>query len=335
MPRFFAHRCISFLLTLILVTVLARVVVQADDNASFPRTIKHALGETVLTRKAERTIALGWNSEDTIFALGEAAIAVPHYDFLPGGMAPWNQSDVDRTHPEFLPGSIIDFEKIATLKPDLILAIRSGVGRQDWKRLSQIAPTVVYRSAPWQAGWEEQLDLIGSALGKSGQATDLANDMQVSLQHMMAEHPKLAGRSFIFGSIFRGDPSLGIYLPNDPRVKLLADLGLRIPDSVRALAVENPGSHGTSVSFELLDTLDADLLIIWYPPGAREWAEQQPLFKLFAPVRLGRYVPLDEPIETWATSALTVRSIPYGMPQLIDRLAQAINGSKETSDEKH
>lgn len=334
MARFSTFRQLSFLVTVLLATLMARVDAQADGGSVFPRKIHHALGETVIEHDPKRIIALGWNSEDSVFALGETPIAIPRYDFLPGGISPWNQADVTRTQPTLLPGFIPDFEKIAQLKPDLILAVRSGVGQQECRRLSQIAPTVVYRSGPWQAGWEEQMELIGAALGKSDQAADLANDMKTSLVRMMEKHPELVGRSFIFGSIFRDDPSLGIYLPNDPRVKLLADLGLRIPESVEALARREPGSHGTSVSFELLDTLETDLLIIWYPPGAREWAEEQPLFKLFSPVRSGRYVPLDEPVETWATSALTVRSIPYGMPELIERLAQAINGYQETGDEK-
>lgn len=334
MAQFFTSRHIFCVFAALFVTLLARVEAQATDGPGFPRRIVHALGETIVEHEPKRIVALGWNSEDTLFALGAAPIAMPRYSFLPGGVSPWNESDVTRVQPELLPGFIPDFEKIAMLEPDLILAIRSGVGQQDWKRLSQIAPTIVYRSGPWQAGWEEQMDLIGAALGKSAQAHDLSNEMKASLSRMMEKHPELVGRSFIFGSIFRDDPSLGIYLPNDPRVKLLADLGLRIPESVRALAKREPGSHGTSVSFELLDTLDTDLLIIWYPPGAREWAEEQPLFKLFSPVQSGRYVPLDEPIETWATSALTVRSIPYGMPKLIERLAQAINGRQEDGDEK-
>lgn len=316
----------------LLVPLLWRVHAHADDGVGFPRTVTHALGETVIERKPQRIVALGWNSEDTIFALGEAPVALPYYSFLPDGLSPWNRTDVERTNPVLLPGSIADFEEIAALKPDLIFAIRSGIGSQDWQRLSQIAPTIVYRSGPWQAGWEEQTELVGEALGKPGEASALAGETKDSLKRMMEKHPELAGRSFIFGSIFRGDPSFGVYLPNDPRVRLLADLGMRIPQGVEDLARANPGSHGTSISFELLDTLDADLLIVWYPPGAREWAENQPLFRLFQPVRTGRYIALDEPVEIWATSALTVRSIPYGMPQLMDRLAQAIDNRLEKND---
>jgi iron complex transport system substrate-binding protein len=84
-----------------------------------------------------------------------------------------------------------------------------------------------------------------------------------------------------------------------------------------------PGVNGTGVSLEDLDRFDADVLIVWYGPGARADAESQQLLQAFGPMRRGAYVPLDDPVSVWATSAVSVLSIPYAFPDFVDRIAAA------------
>ncbi len=302
----------------------------AASNEVFPVEVEHALGTTRIEHAPKRIVTLGWNGDDIVLSLGHRPVGIARYGLFDEGVTPWNPELLQDPRPVLLDDSQLDFEAVAALKPDLILAVRTGMGMLQWKRLSRIAPTIAYRSGPWKADWREQTRLTGEALGESEKAQALIGKTETSLQQMAAEHPELKGKTFIFGAIFRADKSLGIYFDGDPRVAALLELGLVMPDSVKALARQNPGQRATSVSFEAIDTLDADILIVWYQPGARAEAEWDRLFRRFGPVARGAYVPLDDPVTIWATSALSIRSIPYGMPAFLTQLAEAARHVEQT-----
>ena len=52
----------------------------------------------------------------------------------------------------------IPFDAIAATSPDLILGLSSGVSKEEYDKLSKIAPVVAYTTAPWGTPWQEQLD---------------------------------------------------------------------------------------------------------------------------------------------------------------------------------
>nr|WP_298097245.1 iron-siderophore ABC transporter substrate-binding protein [uncultured Shinella sp.] len=302
----------------------------AASRDAFPIEVNHALGTTRIEQPPERIVTLGWNGDDILLSLGRRPIGIARYGLFDEGVPPWNPELLQAPRPTLLDDSQLDFEAVAALKPDLILAVRTGMGRLQWQRLSRIAPTIAYRSGPWKADWREQTRLTGEALGEKAKAEALIGATETSLQQMATEHPELKGKTFIFGAVFRADKSLGIYFDGDPRVAALLELGLLMPESIKALARQNPAQRAVAVSFEAIDTLDADILIVWYQPGARAEAENDPLFRRFGPVQRGAYVPLDDPAAIWATSALSIRSIPYGMPAFLGQLAEAARHAEKT-----
>ena len=311
----------------LLLITLGPSVTQAAEAGAFPVAIRHALGETMIAAEPQRIVTLGWNGEDSALALGRIPVGIARYDLFKSGRPPWVEERLNGKEPVLLDQAQIDFEAIAALKPDVILAIRSGVNAQDYKRLSSIAPTVVYRSGPWIAGWREQTELIGLALGQPRKAAELIARTEATLRNAMLLHPVLQQKSFIFGSYFPGEGELGIYLPIDPRVSFLVELGLEVAPSVEALAADNPGARGLGISLERLDTIDADLLIVWFGAGTRADAERQPLFRTFSPVVRGGYIPLEDPVWVWLTSAPSVLSIDYGLSDFLDLLAKAASKS--------
>ncbi len=325
----FVHTSLRHLARALLFAVAA-FAHPAASNEVFPVEVEHALGTTRIEHAPKRIVTLGWNGDDIVLSLGHRPVGIARYGLFDEGVTPWNPELLQDPRPVLLDDSQLDFEAVAALKPDLILAVRTGMSALQWKRLSRIAPTIAYRSGPWKADWREQTRLTGEALGESEKAQALIGKTETSLQQMAAEHPELKGKTFIFGAIFRADKSLGIYFDGDPRVAALLELGLVMPDSVKALARQNPGQRATSVSFEAIDTLDADILIVWYQPGARAEAERDPLFRRFGPMARGAYVPLDDPATIWATSALSIRSIPYGMPAFLAQLAEAARHVEQT-----
>lgn len=294
----------------------------AEALQPFPVTVSHKLGTASIAAEPTRIVALGWSGEDAVLAFGQIPVAMPAYPRFEAGVFPWNVPYLAGAEPVLMSG-LTDFERIAALKPDLILAIRSGVKDKDYARLSSIAPTVVYRSGPWIAGWRELTRLTGAALGQPEAAETQIAGVEAALAAMRAEHPALQGKSFIFGTYFAGQNSVVVYLPDDPRVQILATLGLTIPQAVRDLAAAAPGKASVGVSLERADSLDSDLLLMWYREGAKAAAAAQPMFKLIPAVRQGGHVALTSAADVWGTSALSVLSIPYVFPDVLDRLAQA------------
>lgn len=165
--------------------------------------------------------------------------------------------------------------------------------------------------------------LTGQSLGEPEKARDLVEATEKQLRGLADAHPGLKDKTFIFGSYFPGEGSLGVYFASDPRVRELLAMGLRLAPGIEALMAAEPDVNGTGVSLEDLDRFDADVLIVWYGPGARADAESQPLLQAFGPMRRGAYVPLDDPVSVWATSAVSVLSIPYAFPGFVDRITAA------------
>ena len=293
-------------------------------ETAFRATISHVFGDTIISAPPKRIVTLGWGGEDALIALGTIPIGMPRYDQFESGILPWVERELGEAKPVLFSQSEIDFEGIAVLKPDAILAVRTNIDINDWRRLNSIAPTVAYRSGPLQADWQEITQLAGLCLGKPDLAKTRIQQAKSRLQELSAAHPNISGKTFVFGSYFPGSSSLGVYLPADLRVSTLMDLGLQISPQVEALAESNSGKIGTSVSLEQLDNVETDLLIVWFPPGAKGELERQSLFQSYAPVRKGGFIALDDPISMWVTSNPSVLSIPYGFPDFVSRLSKAI-----------
>lgn len=311
------------LLIFLLVMLGAPCDAALADSSDFPVTVKHALGTTTIESRPERIVTVGWSVQDAVFGLGFTPVAMPKYDMADDGVLPWDAPYLTGRNVTLLEPGLINFEEIAALRPDLILAVRSGVDAVSFQRLSRIASTVVYQSGPWLAGWQEQTLVTGAALGVAGEARLLVEKTENFLTDLGGRYPVLKDRTFVFGTYFKGASGIVVYLPSDPRVAALNALGMKNPPLVEELAAANPGQFSTSLSFEQSSRIDADLLVMWYSKGTRQAAEAQPLFHIIAPVRQGGYVALDDPDSVWSTSALSVLSIPYGFPRFVPKLAEA------------
>jgi len=139
----------------------------------FPRTVTHALGETVLESKPTRVVVLDGGELDDVLSLGitpvglanpESAAGQPSYlaDKLDG------VADV---------GTInnLDLEAIAALEPDLILGSKLRAD-QLYPQLSQIAPTVFAIRPGFP--WKENFLLVADAVGEENEAVEVLNAYQ-------------------------------------------------------------------------------------------------------------------------------------------------------------
>ncbi|WP_170975959.1 ABC transporter substrate-binding protein [Rhizobium sp. FY34] len=290
----------------------------------YPRAVDHAFGRTELRSQPQRLVTIGYGDEASFLALDYKPIAIVYSGMFASGITPWCEPKFGAQKPELLDGSMVDFEHIARLKPDLIVGVFSQIDAVSYRRLSRIAPTIAYRSGPWRAGWREQTEIAGAILGMEDRAMQLVSETERLLRSFGDAYPALKGRSFTFGSYFAGSSRIVVYLPGETRVDWMIEIGMQPSSGVQQLARANAGHVAADASLEDLESVASDLLVMWYEPGARAALESQRLFQMFSPVRESRYVGLDDPEEIWAASWPSVLAIPYAFPKILRRMETAV-----------
>ncbi len=307
----------------------------SSGPGTFPAEVKHALGTTVISRRPVRVVAIGWNSEDVAVALGFIPIAIERRTLFETGMFPWVEKRLKGASPFILNGPPFDYEELALLKPDLIIAVHSGVDAKEYAILSRLAPTVVYQSCPWQADWKEQTRVIAQALGQPEAAATLVEDVEKYFQAARSAHPDLEGLTFTFGVWGAGQSSIGVYMPWEQRVEILTKLGLRVAPGVMALAEHNQRKIWATLSFERVQQIESDILILWFDPQQRDLLAKDPLLNTLSAMKRGALVAIDDPELVWGVSAISVLSIPHVYPRLIARLSEAAHTAKKQSGAAH
>ncbi|MGX6449399.1 iron-siderophore ABC transporter substrate-binding protein [Patulibacter sp. S7RM1-6] len=325
-------------LLLALVAAVALAACGSDDDASggatgagaagaFPAKVAGAFGTATVESAPKRVVALGWNDQDVLVGLGVAPVAVFDLAAFPAGVGPWGLRQLgDRRPTKLAVADGIPFEKIASLRPDLIVAVQSGVTKADYAKLEKIAPTVTYAAGrtPYGTPWAEQARIIGRAVGREPQARRLVERAQAKLAAAKREYADLRGTTFTHMAL-GGDGQLAVYAPSDPRVKLLTDLGMRVSAGEIAATKGTDGGFGT-VSLERLASLDADVLIAWFNgAGERRALTGRPGFRRLRVARRAGFVPLDA-VAAQAIGAPSVLSIPWSVDRVLPLIDAAAKG---------
>jgi iron complex transport system substrate-binding protein len=293
------------------------------NEESYPRIVDHDFGRTELPFAPRRLVTIGYGDEAPFLALRHKPVAIVYSGMFASGMTPWCEEKFGTSKPVLLDGSMIDFEEIARLDPDVIVGVFSQLDAGSYARLSRIAPTIAYRSGPYRASWKEQTEIAGAVLALDEKARQLVVETDRLLNGYGDVYPGLKGRSFTFGSYFAGSSRIVVYLPGETRVDWMIGIGMKPSAGVQRLAAASSRQTSADASLEDLESVAGDLLVMWYEPGARAALEGQRLFQMFSPVREGRYVGLDDPSEIWAASWPSVLSIPYAFPKILRRMETA------------
>ncbi len=300
--------------------------VAKGSAASFPLTITHEFGDTTILTEPKRIVALGWNCEDIVLALGHVPIAMEKRALFDTGILPWNKQVLGAKTPVLLQAELTDYEQIASLKPDLIIILSaySKFEETSFRRFQQIAPTIVHQSTNASLAWQEQTAFIGKALGCSEDAANLVQKTENFLDKLAASNPITRGKTFLFGAYAAGQGNIAVYLPADARIAMLQRLGLKVAPSIRLLGDANPEKWRTNVSLENIDRFEADVFILGYGAEIADAVKNNSLFQQNRAIRDGHCVYLDDPALVWASSALSVLSVPFAFGTFFDRIAASL-----------
>ncbi|MCX4965378.1 iron-siderophore ABC transporter substrate-binding protein [Streptomyces sp. NBC_00654] len=302
----------------------------AKNGEAFPVSIKSSLGTAKIEEKPERIVTLGQGSAETAIALGHTPVGIESYEWGSdkSGYLPWINEAVkksgDKPPKQFTGGEDIDFEAITELEPDVILAPWSGVTQKQYDILKDIAPTVAYPDKAWSTDWDEQIDIIGKALGRTKDAEGLKTTIEKQLADAAATRPNY--KDVTFSYIYTSGPgTLGVFKPEEQRVKMVSSLGLTVDPVVNGFK-ETEGTDSALIGLENAEKLkDSDVVFTFYmDEKTRKETEAQPLYAAIPAVKKGAVVASDDNSFVTASSIINPLTVPWTIERYLPIIDKAV-----------
>jgi len=301
-------------------------------TGSFPVTVTHAYGETVVESKPERVATITWSNHDTALALGVVPVgmAAQTYGVTDGsGVLPWTKArltELGAETPELFDETDgINFDAVNSVEPDVVLAGLSGITQEEYDTLSGIAPTVAFPGLPWGTSWRDTITVNAEGLGMAAEGAALVADLEGRLAAATAKYPQLDGKTAAFLYLNPTDlGTIGVYTNNDARVAYLYDLGLTAPASVTELS-EGSTSFYEDISAENADTLsDVDIVFTYGTPELLTKLQADPLVGSIPAIERGSVVLVEDgtPLSA-AVSPPSALSLTWGLEEYLALAAAA------------
>lgn len=290
---------------------------------AFPVTLEHKFGSTTIDEQPERVLAIGFNEQDYVLALGVEPVGVREFLSYDAPNRPWAPDSVKGKDLPTVGAEEINLEKVAELAPDVIIGINSYIDKPTYDLLNKIAPTVA-QSDEYSDGatpWDQQTLQTGRALGQEAPAEKLVEETKALFTAARDEHPEFEGATaaFALGSSDSGTWNVG---QDDYRSAWLTELGFEVAET------------GGDVGYESLSVLDRDVLVA---EGVRDADLDRAVFQQLTAVKEGRLVDLGAFDDDFA-GALGFNSplsIPYLLETAVPRLAAAVDGDTSTEVESY
>jgi iron complex transport system substrate-binding protein len=305
---------------------------------TFPVTIRHVYGDTVIERKPERVATVAWANHEVPLALGVVPVGMSKAtwgDDDGNGVLPWVQerlSALGASAPVLFDETDgVDFEAVADTRPDVILASYSGLTKEEYDKLSRIAPTVAYPSIAWGTSVQDMVRLNSRALGRSAEGERLVADLDRRTATAFAKHPSLKGKKVVFGYLDATDLSkIGFYTTHDTRPGFMQSVGMAAPKVVVDASARTK-EFSTTVSAEQADRFaDADLFVLYGDPAGTlvRKVRADPLLSKIPAIRDGAIAVLADSTPLAAAANPSPLSIPWGIDDYFALLAGAADRSK-------
>jgi iron complex transport system substrate-binding protein len=299
----------------------------AASGGGFPVTVPHKFGETTVTEAPTRVVSVGVTEQDILLELGVVPVAVTEwYGDKPFATWPWAEDLLGDAEPEVLDASDgLELERIAALRPDLIVGTNAGLTQRDYDLLSQIAPTIasVEGSTRYFSSWQDQTLQIARGLGREADGQALVDGVEGRYAAAAAAHPEWEGLTATFSQGGPYDGQLYVY-PDGLSTDFLADLGFTMTTGLEAYAPE-AGSQA-EISAENVGLIDADVVVF-----ATESAEMFDELQAFGTVSTLPAVAENRSVYTDETLAGAIyfgtpMSLAYALDRLTPMLELAARG---------
>ncbi|WP_340384259.1 iron-siderophore ABC transporter substrate-binding protein [Streptomyces sp. SS7] len=304
----------------------------AAAAGAFPVTVEHAFGSTTVKKAPERVVTVGYTDDQTVLAFGVTPVGMVDQYPNPAGRSPdintqwpWVKDKWGDTRPEVIMAngdSGPNYEKIAALRPDLIIAVYSEVDRAAYDKLSRIAPTVgrtKTEKEPFSAPWQDNALQIAKALGKAEEGRKAVDAIEAKLDAAKKAHPEFAGRKAVVLSWYEN--SVAPFTSTDVRGRLVSGIGFGYQTEIDKIA---DGSFYTKLSPERLDLVDVDRVFVINDKADTDALKKFKLFANLDAVKKGHVSYLldsEGPAVGAAISQGTLLSMPYAIDELVESAA--------------
>ncbi|MFT4136287.1 ABC transporter substrate-binding protein [Microbacterium sp.] len=302
-----------------------------EPTDTFPVTVEHRYGETVVPAEPQRIVVVGVTEQDILLELGVTPIATTEwYGEQPYATWPWATDLLGDAEPVVLSQADgIAFEKIASLKPDLIVGPNAGLTQEDYDKLAAIAPTIssLPHTEAYFSDWQEQTRLVAAAVGRSEAGEELIEGVEAAYAEAAVAHPEFAGLSATFSQGAPWEGNLYVY-PDGLNTDFLTELGFVMTPGLEAYAKD--GEQAT-ISAENTSLIDADVIVFATEneDGLAQLLKFGTVSELSA-VKEGRAVYTGE-VLSGAIYFLTPLSQKYVIDHLVPLLAEAVQGQSPQS----
>ncbi|WP_029150012.1 iron-siderophore ABC transporter substrate-binding protein [Microbacterium indicum] len=280
-------------------------------------TVEHAFGTTEVPAEIDRVATVGWGNQDVALALGVAPVGVDNQTWSMDGSSTdgvyeWTSNAYDELGAEqpaiFSTADGTDFEAIADVQPDVILAAYSGLTQDDYDTLTQIAPTVAYPETAWFTPWRDTIRTDAAGLGLADEGDALVDDLDQQIADAVADAPDIAGKTAAFFYIDPSDTSvISVYGVDDSRTAFLGDLGFDFPS-----VAENTGDQFyADISAENADLLDdVDVIVSYGDESTLAALQADPLWSTVPAIANGAVVAVGSGDDFSGAVTPTALSIP-------------------------
>ncbi|SKB00173.1 iron complex transport system substrate-binding protein [Agreia bicolorata] len=305
-----------------------------EPSDSFPVTVEHQFGETVIPSEPQRVVVVGLTEQDILLELGVTPIATTEwYGEQPYAVWPWATGLLGDAKPTVLDQTDgLEFEKIASLKPDLIVGTNAGLTEDAYKKLATIAPTVtgVEGSGLYFSDWQDQTRQVSKAMGRSAEGEALIDGVESAYAEAAAAHPEFAGLTASFSQGVPYDGNIYVY-PDGLNTDFLTDLGFVMTPGLEKYAPEE--GQQALISPENMSLIDADVIVFATESddGVKEILDFGTTSSLNAVT--GGHAVFSNPGLSGAIYFLTPLSQKYVLEKLVPRLVDAVNGTAPQSVE--
>jgi iron complex transport system substrate-binding protein len=225
-------------------------------------TITHAFGETTVPEPPKRVVSAGFTGQDDLLALGVVPIAVTNwFGDQQFGVWPWARTELGNAKPVVLNlDNGIQLQRIAGLKPDLIVATDAGVDEDTYQKLTAIAPTIPQSDGDaFFEPWKDQATAIGRAVFRPDQMKSLINGVDQRFAAVADKYPQFKNKKVLLleGKLHQDN----VVATTGWRTEFLTQMGLAVADSVKPFAVDQ--QRAFIPRDEVKPVLGAADLLIW------------------------------------------------------------------------
>lgn len=300
---------------------------------AFPVTVEHAFGTTKIEKAPERVVSVGYTDDQTILAFGIKPVGMVDQYPNPAGQSPdintqwpWVKDKWGDSKPEVVMkngDTGPNYEKIAALRPDLIVAVYSEIDRAAYDKLSRIAPTVGRTKGekePFSAPWQDNALHIAKALGKAEEGEKMVADIQGKLDAAKQAHPEFAEQTAVVLSWYKD--SVAPFTSTDVRGRLVTGIGFKYQTEIDEVA---GGDFYTTLSPERVDLVDVDRVFVINDKADQDALKKFELFTNLDAVKNGKVSYLldsEGPAVGAAISQGTLLSMPYAVDELVKSAGQ-------------